>query len=502
MSCWVLGLDLYQVIANGRIWTGTDGTFITDQMQYLAWIRSASQHDGFVANMFVLHGTPADYFQPAVAISGGLTALGMAPWLALLLWKPVAVLVLFFGIRAYAHRSLTGVNPRRVVIALALFYGSITTVGGAWGPIGDLFPGFLSWGYPFGLISLGLALYSLVLYDRARRAARLAWLPPLLGAIASSLHPWQGEELILVVLVSELLRLRADGLRRRHVELAALTLIGTGLPLLYYLLLGKLDPSWGMARLASKHAYPLLSILLVLVPLAPFAALGLRRRSTGFWQTSVRVFPLAIVADYVISASGASATPLHAFQGVTIPMAVLAVEGAGSVTWPRLRHGRLLVLAALALVTIPATAWELEQAPKFMGPSSNNANYISPSERDALTFLDRDDQTGGVLSRGYLGLAVPAETGRNTYVGDCLWSEPNCSRRSQLTNELLFGQLGPAQARAFVLGTGARFVLTDCKTRSAAGRARVASELTSIASSVRHFGCSDVYEIAARTGAT
>ncbi len=508
VSCWVLGLDLYQVVANGRIWTGTDGTFISDQMQYLAWIQSASQHGGLVSNLFVLHGTPADYFQPAVAISGGLTALGIAPWLVLLLWKPVAVLATFFGIRAYAHRSLTGVNARRVVIALALFYGSITTTGhGSWGPIGDLFPGFLSWGYSFGLIGLGLALYALVVYDRARRAARVSWVPALLGALASSLHPWQGEELILVVLAAEVLRLRSDGLRRRHVQLAAITLIGTLLPLLYYLLLGKLDPSWAAARVASKHTYPLVTILLALVPLAPFALLGLRGRSTGFWQTSVRVFPLAILADYLISASGASATPLHAFQGVTIPMAVLAVEGALSVPWARLprrrllRHWRVAVVVGLALVTIPATVWELRLAPEFMGPSSNNANYISPSERDALDFLAADRQPGGVLTREYLGIAVPAETGRNTYVGDCLWSEPNCSRRSQLTNELAFGQLSPSAARAFVLGTRARFVLTDCKTRSAAARSLVASELTSISVRVRHFGCADLYEIATGQGA-
>jgi hypothetical protein len=92
-SLWVVALDLWQVIAHGRVWTGTDGFYIVDQMQYLAWIASASQHL-FSANLFVLRGTPADYFQPAIAISGGVTALGVAPWLALLLWKPVAVLSL------------------------------------------------------------------------------------------------------------------------------------------------------------------------------------------------------------------------------------------------------------------------------------------------------------------------------------------------------------------------------------------------------------------------
>ena len=37
---------------------------------------------------------------------------------------------------------------------LALFFGSFTIVYGSFGVIGDLFPGFLSWGYTFGLIAL------------------------------------------------------------------------------------------------------------------------------------------------------------------------------------------------------------------------------------------------------------------------------------------------------------------------------------------------------------
>ena len=123
------GADVWRVVVNGRVWTGTDGVYIVDQMQYLAWIKDASHH--FLAsNLFVLRSTPADYFQPAVVISGGLTALGMAPWLSLLLWKPVAVVAFFFAVRAYARRSLTGVWPRRAVLVLALFFGSFTRVYG------------------------------------------------------------------------------------------------------------------------------------------------------------------------------------------------------------------------------------------------------------------------------------------------------------------------------------------------------------------------------------
>src|SRR5436305_6982958 len=208
VSMWVLVLDLWQVVAHGRVWTGTDGFYLVDQMQYLAWIRDASHHV-LASNLFVLHSTPSDYFQPAVAISGGLSALGVAPWLSLLLWKPVAVGAAFYAIRNYALRSLTGLWPRRAALVLGLFFGSFSVIYGSFGVVGDLLPGFLSWGYTFGLLAVAALLGALVAYDRARGRPRLAWAPALLGALAGSLHPWQGELLIVIVVCSELVAWRA-----------------------------------------------------------------------------------------------------------------------------------------------------------------------------------------------------------------------------------------------------------------------------------------------------
>ena len=39
---------------------------------------------------------------------------------------------------------------------------------------------------------------------------------------------------------------------------------------------------------------------------------------------------------FLVSATGLSATPLHAFQGITLPLAVLAVQGVQRVGWRRL----------------------------------------------------------------------------------------------------------------------------------------------------------------------
>ncbi len=490
VSLWVIGLDLWQVAVHGRVWTGTDGVYIVDQMQYLAWIRSASHHL-LVSNLFVLRGTPADYFQPAVAISGGLSALGIAPTLTLLLWKPVAVLGVFLAVRAYAHRSVAGRWERLAVIVLGLFFGSFTVVYGSFGVIGDLFPGFLSWGYTFGLLALAAMVYALVVYDRAGKAGRLSWAPGLLGAGASLLHPWNGELLIIVVVLAELfLGLRRTGLSRLRMTQFALTLLLTGLPLLYYVLLGRSDLSWRLAREASHHSFPLWSIALVILPLLVPAALAYRRRPRGFLAAATMTWPLAALLVFIVSATGAAATPLHAFQGITIPLAVLAVQGVQSLDWRRVRYHRVIAAVAIAAFTIPATVYELDNARRLAAPTVDNANFITSDEHQAIDYLADSRTPGGVLTRSYLGSTIPGKTGRRTLVGDCLWSEPNCYRRGRLSQYLFDGKLAPGESRRFVRQSGARFVLADCTARADLGRI-----LRPMVISVRRFGCASVLEL-------
>jgi hypothetical protein len=492
VSVWVLALDLFQVVAHGRVWTGTDGFYLVDQMQYLAWIRAASHHV-LASNLFVLQGTPADYFQPAVAISGALSALGVAPWLALLLWKPVAVAAAFYAIRQYARRSLTGVWARRAALVLALFFGSFSVIYGSFGVVGDLFPGFLSWGYTFGLLAVAAMLAALVSYDRNRDSDRLRWAPALLGALSASLHPWQGELLIVILVCAELVNWRSGrGLPRRW-QTPALTIAATGIPLLYYAILGRADLSWGLAREASKHSFSFWTIALALAPLAIPAALAYRRKTHSFLEVATRVWPVAAVAVYVVSATGVSATPLHAFEGATIPLAVLAVRGVRNLRLPRVlaERRRLLGAVAVLLATVPATAYELVSATTLVAPAAGNANFITRDERQALEYLAKNDQPGGVFARFYLGAVVPAETGRRTYVGHCLWSEPNCAPRAQLAQQVIDGTLSPAIARAIVRDSGARFVLADCGTQ-----ADLLRTLGPVIRSVHQFGCASVYEVA------
>ena len=489
VSLWVLTLDLLQVVVNGRVWTGTDGVYIVDQLQYLAWIRSASHHL-LVSNLFVLRSTPADYFQPAVVISGGLAALGLSPALSLLLWKPVAVAAIFFSFREYIHRTLPGLWPRRLALLLALLFGSFTILYGTWGVIGDLFPGFLSWGYTFGLIALACMVAGLLSYDRARSTGRIAWWPGLLGALASLLHPWNGEELILVVVATELVLWRGLPRTLQQLKLPALTVALSGVPLLYYAALGRADLSWRLAREASKHAFSLWAILFALVPLLVGAAFAMRRRNPSFLAVATRTWPLAALVVFLVSASGFSATPLHAFQGITLPLSVLAVEGVQRLGWRRLPYAGWVTGIVVFLITVPATAFELNNARKLAAPTVGNANFIARDERSALDYLADIRAPGGVLTRSYLGAAVPEKTGRRTLVGDCLWSQPNCTGRVNQSQALFDGALRGAAAREFVRDTGATFVLADCTAT-----ADLRKTLRPMLVSVHRFGCAAVYQV-------
>jgi hypothetical protein len=277
---------------------------------------------------------------------------------------------------------------------------------------------------------------------------------------------------------------------RRDLALPALTTAIAALPLLYYVALGKLDLSWKLAREASKHAFSFWTILIAILPLLLPALLAYRGRSTSFLQAASRFWPIASFGVFVLSASGASATPLHAFQGITIPLSVLAVQGVQSVGWRRLPYVRWITAGVVVLLTVPTTYYELDNARKLAAPTRGNGNFIRADERDALDYLADNHVSGGVLTGGYLGATVPERTNRQTLLGDCLWSEPRCAGRSAAASRFFSGHMTAGEARTFARQSGARFVLADCNST-----ANLSKLLRPIIVSVHRFGCARVFEL-------
>jgi hypothetical protein len=481
-SVWVLALGLWWTVTEGRIWTGVNGVYVQDVTQYLAWIRDASRHV-LVSDLFVLRASPHDYLQPAIAISGGLVAFGIAPWLGLALWQPVAVGGAFLAVRALVHGQLDERLGRRAALVLGLFGASIGTFQDLWLP-------WWTWGYVFGVLSLAAMVASLVLYERALRGAAPVWPAAVLAGLSSWLHPWQGAVLALIIAGAEVVLSTQPAWspgapRRRSLWRPGLVLVAISLPLAYYAVLDRADPAWRLGEQSLAGAVPAWRVLLMLAPLVTPALLAYRLRPLSFTAAALRVWPPAAFAVYVAGDHGLGNEPMHAFLGISIPLAILAVQGVGSLCWRSTTPRRTLAMLVVSALTVPQAVSELTDKWRFVRPSTAP---ITVSDWQAIDYLGRDPQPGGVLAAFPLGRYIPGETGRRTYVGDVFWSEPHPKQREAEVARLLAGRLSPVQAQRFVAATGARFLLADCTTRADLGR-----ELAPIIACAHRFGCAAVY---------
>ena len=110
-------------------------------------------------------------------------------------------------------------------------------------------------------------------------------------------------------------------------------------PAVYYAVLQRTDAAWelaGKVNAAGNQAtwsWPWWAIALTLAPLAIPAALAYRQRPEGWQEVAVRVWPFAALAVYL---APVGTFPYHSFQGMSIPLSVLAVQGV-LLAWPRPR---------------------------------------------------------------------------------------------------------------------------------------------------------------------
>ncbi len=505
LSVWVMvGFIVHQ--GPTAIWTGTDGPYVADQMNYLGWIAVSAMH-GFISDPFTIGSSPSDYLHPGIFLSGLLVRAGMTPGWAYLVWSPVAILVLFAGSRRYVRASLSGLWGRRTALVLCLFYVSPAWVMATWAhlthwaPISllqsidtEIWPVIYLWGYPFTAIAVGLLVFALVAYERDRRVGRVGAAAPILGFMCAWLQPWQAATLIGVVVLTELiLRLRGE---RGHLALPVVLVASTTVPLVYYEVLSHVDWTWAVADRANLNLPPYLpwqAILLSLAPLGILAAFACRPAEITFHQLALRLWPLIGLAQYAAIYFGHVGTfPLHSLDGLGIPLAVLAVTGARRLSVGFTRRTKVVVASVVLVVLIvPSAVQELHGVwgVESIGILGTQPALITPDELDALRYLKNDPTPGGVLTPFYLGQTVPAETNRQTWLGALSWT-PNFFTRLGAAGRLFSGGLPPEGAVRFVSSSGARFLLSDCGSHT-----DLSVALAPILRSVHHFGCATVYEV-------
>jgi hypothetical protein len=539
---------LAALLTKGRPLSGADGLLASDQLQYFAWIREAAHHV-LIGNPFDLARGDRAFLHPGFLISGvvhDVTGLSI-PASYIGLWKPVAIAVTFLGALRYVRRLLRPGGQRHAGLVLALFAvmpASALVAWSGWGGkpreysfdfiSGEMWSGQYLWGYlmtAIAVFTLPLVLLGIERYRRDRRPAVLAW--STLGALVVCwLQPWQGATLALIVIGVEGYRWFASGrgarrpgspesrgeasssCRERPAWPLVAVIAAIALPAAYYLALGHFDPAWelaGKSNAAGAQAewkWPWWAMVLTVGPLAAPALLAYRPKvlratdgratsqpSTPSWQASsnpptpswqaiaVRVWPLAALVVYL---APIGTFPYHAFQGLAVPLGILAVQGVVSV-WPHPKP--LVVAAALAVMTVPGFIHKVQVSANSIH-TAGDPFFVFPDEVRALKSLESDRRPGGVLGASYAGYMIPYRTGRESYTGPFSWT-PNWTKRVLLANGLFAGTLRGAAARSFVRSTNARFLFEDCRP----GLVNLEPELRPLLARVQRFGCATVYEL-------
>jgi len=497
---------LVPLLTRGRPLSGADGIYPIDQLQYFAWIREAAHHT-LIGNRFDLAPGDRPFLHPGFLLSALAHRLtGFSIPLSYLLWKPAAVLLTFCGTLAYVRRLLGSTGQRRAALVICLFAvmpASALVAWTAWGGgpriytfdfiSGEMWTGQYLWGYLMTALAVFSMPFVLLLAERWRSSRRpgLLVLATALTLLVTWLQPWQGATLALIVVAVEAWRWRSE--RERPAAALAWIPVAAGTAAAYYAALGNLDPSWEMAGKANAAgsqpgwSWPWWAIALTVAPLAIPAALAYRPARDRPWdwqERALRVWPLAALLVLLLPVT----FPYHAFQGIQIPLAILAVLGLRGV-----RLSPAAVVAALALLVVPGTAHKLQIAADNIHRGTDPF-YILGDERRALDWLGAERLPGGVLSPPGAGAYIPYTTGRESYVGTLSWT-PHFLDRSYRATDLFAGTLDPRRARAFVLGSRARFVYAPCGT--AAGRL-LEDPLRDLVQSVRRFGCATVYVLRPR----
>jgi hypothetical protein len=499
------GLNAVDAAANNRVYLGAAGA-AKDSMQYLAWATDAAHH-GLIANLYGFNNGGHVYFHPIWLVTGLLHIdAGVSYVLLLALWQAAALILLVVVVRRYAELVLGDDGQARVIaLALALFLVSPFfhfKISGqwTWRLTGESYAvQWINGDFPIALTVTAMIGY-LIALERlmatpdqptlgAELTRRASFAAAALGATAALLHPWQGIELaVLTVALAIWDRLPS----RRSVRLL-LPLAAIALPLLYYLILPTIDAGWATADRGSgpHRGIPPLGWLTTFGPAALASIPGWLIRASSDRQRLLRLWPIAVAITFVAVPGG----KFHAFAGVSVPLALLAVQGWRRVLAERRLKGRnprtmrfMLTAGVVGLVfgAAAATRWLL--ITYRLGGQA--IAQLDRPEADALDYLARQPR-GGVLSTARVGVWVPAVTDDSTYVGHFVWS-PQWGRRANYVTRL-FGYpgkrpLSPTAALRLIEQPGARYVLEPC-----GAQANLWPLLEPLGYSRHVFGCATVY---------
>ncbi|MHB8658509.1 MAG: hypothetical protein ACYC91_11235 [Solirubrobacteraceae bacterium] len=493
--------------SHGRVFLGAAGLWPMDQLQYLAWARDAGSH-GLISDLYGSGGR-AVFVHPIWSLTGlAQSMFGFGDAAVLMFWQAVSLLVLLGGCMRFIWTRLGSSSPARRGAALAVcLFGGLTPLvavlaqldpSSASGNFKDATDSLLSggslWGYAPLSIAIGLmpwAIEALEALLTGRSSPRTLIRAAGLGALISWLHPWQGEELLVIGLGLAAASLRDCGIRSplrtalaRPRTLLAPVVAGVAIlvPLAYYLLLSHIDPGWRTSAQASiaGSLIPWPVVITYLVPLALVVLIAARRTVLDRPGRVLVLWPAACLITVAVTQNG----QYRALSGVAIPIGVLAVRA-----WPRVRSGRAHLAAVLALMATlgPATAY-LAFTFRHLKDRTTVA-YAEPAPSDLRAAVLAAELGAGrpILTPVALGTAVPALTDARVWVGHPIWTPEHLIRDAE-AEQLFTGAFTPAVSRALVRTSRARALIEPC---GYAGQ--LEHVLAPLGFSPRPVGCAVVY---------
>jgi hypothetical protein len=477
---------------HGLVWSGADSPYPADEYQYLSWVRQYAHHL-LAANSLDVLPSAHVFLHPMFLVSGIAVLAGLSTEAAYLLWMPVAVVVAFLGVRAYAARFLPAVSARALAIVIGLFFVGPAAAVADWASLGSAGrraelggatvppPGVLLWGYLPTVIAIGLMPVFLLGAERLIRSENPALRTQLVlaacGAAIAWLHPWQAE----VVLVTTAAGVALGAESRRRAARLGLPFAGLLAPIAYYYVLSRADADWSFAQHANTAGGHVAAwaLAIALLPVVVPAIAGLKLREADLGQRMLQLWPAAALVVYLaLSPSFAQ----HSLEGVGIPLGILAVRGV----W-RARNGIRWAAALTGLVVVPGCVHDVQ----LLSDAANadvQPFYLQRDDQRALDYLAHVRGPGAVLPSPFLSSLVPARTDRQTWIGHPSWTRDYSTRVAE-ANALFDGRLAGPDAVALVRRSGARFLLADCHQHGPA-----LSSLDLIIDT-RRFGCASVYRV-------
>jgi hypothetical protein len=502
-----------------RIFLGIAGMWPMDQLQYLAWATDAGAH-GLIRNLYG-RGGGAVFVHPLWTPTGLIeSATGASAAAVMLFWQALSVLAVLAGCLRLIWRRLgsRGGARRGVAVALCLFGGLTPLVAALplmdrWGyspdylnAAGGLVNGTALWGYAPLAVALGLMPFAIDQLDGALAGAEAGrWLrASALGLLISWLHPWQGEELLLIAAGLwvwqwrerdrprlQARRPRVQG-RRAQVYGPAVFAAAAASPLIYYWALSRLDVGWGTSArdAVTGSVIPWPVIVTCLAPLAVVTLLAARAVKIDRGVRPLLLWPAAVLATVLVTPNG----QYRALAGVALPLGVLAVRA-----WPAFadrRRGRWTAVAALSACLAPTIPYLIDTLARLDSPLNVAYTELAPSDVRAARFAAAHARGRPILAPVGLATAIPALTDAWVWAGHPIWT-PDHLRREVRLQQLFSGWMAGPRARAFVSATRTAAVIQPCGYG-----APLSGELAPLGFRETVIGCAHVYTQPARSAAS